>query len=167
MLKKTCLSLAVSTALIAGVAQRAEAEYLIRIAGISGTSNIRGFEDYIAVESWSLGFARGVCQDLHFTKQMDAASPDLTAAAMLGTFYPSIILVALKEGEAPFVYMRLSLANSFFTSFQTAGSGGSAPLPVEQISLQPSSVKIEAFEQNAAGDIVLAATNTVTCPKPK
>jgi hypothetical protein len=38
---------------------------------------------------------------------------------------------------------------------------------MEEISLQPSTVKIEAFEQNNAGQIVLVATITVTCPTAK
>ena len=80
MIKKIVLSLAGCAALTAGVAQAASADYLIRIVGISGTSTIAGFEDYIAVESWSLGFTRGVCQDLHFVKQMDAASAPLTVS---------------------------------------------------------------------------------------
>lgn len=166
MIKRTCLSLVAATALMAGIAHGAD-DYLIRIEGISGTSQLRGFEDYIAVQSWSLGFARGVCQDLHFVKVMDAASPDLTGAAMLGTFYQNITLVALKQGERPFVYMRLTLTNSIFTSFQTGASGGASVLPMEQISLQPSSVKIEAFEQDNTGAAKLVATNTVTCQKVK
>src|SRR5262245_12473003 len=104
MIKNICLALAASTALIAGPAQAAS-DYLIRIDGIAGTSNLERFEDYIDIESFSLGFSRGVCQQLHFVKRMDAASPDLTAAAMLGTFYPNILLVALKAGERPFVHM--------------------------------------------------------------
>jgi len=98
MIKKIVLSLAGCAALMAGVAQAASADYLIRIVGISGTSTIEGFEDYIGVESWSLGFTRGVCQDLHFVKQMDAASAPLTGATISGTFYPTIILVARRTG---------------------------------------------------------------------
>src|SRR4030095_17226440 len=93
MIKKIVLSLAGCAALTAGVAQAAGADYLIRIVGISGTSTIEGFEDYIAAESWSLGFTRGVCQDLHFVKQMDAASAPLTGATILGTFDSSIGVV--------------------------------------------------------------------------
>ena len=167
MIKKICLSLAaVSGALIAGVAQAAD-DYLIRIDGISGTSNIAHFEDYIKVESWSLGFSRGVCQSLNFAKQMDAASADLTGATMLGTYYPSIILIALKQGEGRVVTMRLTLTNSVFTSFQTGGSSNSSVLPMESISVQPSVVKFEAFEQDERGNVELVATNTVTCQRVK
>jgi len=169
MIKNICLSLAGCAALLTGVAQAASADYLIRIVGISGTSNIAGFEDYIVIESWSLGFTRGLCQDLHFVKQMDAASAPLTGAAILGTFYPTITLVARKTGGDgnPFTYMKLTLTNSVFTSFQTGGSNGSSILPIEQISLQPSTVKFEAFQQDPFGNVALIATNNVTCQKPK
>src|SRR5688572_27044018 len=168
-MKNLFLSLASCAALMTGVAQAQSADYLIRIDGISGTSNVVGFEDYIGVESWSLGFTRGLCQNLHFVKQMDAASAPLTGATILGTFYPTVILVARKAGGDgnAFTYMKLTLTNSVFTSFQTGGSNGSSILPMEQISLQPSSVKFEAFAPDQFGDIVLVASNNVTCQKPK
>src|SRR5262245_10509277 len=108
MIKNIVLSLAGCGALVTGVVQAASGDYLIRIAGISGTSTVAGFEDYIGVESWSLGFTRGLCQDLHFVKQMDAASAPLTGAAILGTFYPTITLVARKTGGDgnAFIYMK-------------------------------------------------------------
>jgi type VI protein secretion system component Hcp len=170
MMKNMFLSLAGCAALMSGVAQAASADYLIHIEGITGTSNVVGFEDYIGLESWSLGFARGICQNLHFVKQMDAASAPLTGATILGTFYPTVILVARKTGGDgnAFTYMKLTLTNSVFTSFQTGGSNGSSILPMEQISLQPSSVKFEAFQQDPiGGGITLVATNSITCQKPK
>lgn len=168
MFKNLCLSLAASTALTAGVAQ-ANPDFFILIDGISGTSTTRGFEEYIDVESWSLGFTRGLCQDLHFVKQMDEASADLTAAALLGTFHPTVVLVARRTGGdgAAFTYMKLTLANSVFTSLQTGGSAGSSILPMEQISLQPSSVKIEIFKQLEGGGSQPILPRTVTCQKPK
>ena len=168
MFRNICLSLAASTALFAGTAQAAN-DYLLQIDGISGTSTEVGFEAYIAVESWSLGFTRGTCQALHFVKQMDGSSPNLTAAAMLGTFYPKAVLVARRTGGDAnrFIYLRLTLDSNVFTSYQTGGSNGSSLLPMEQISVQPSSVKIEAFDQDQFGVVTLVATNTVTCQKVK
>jgi len=169
MNKRMHLSLAALVATLSVSAAQAANDYLIRIDGIAGTSNVAGFEDYIGVESWSLGFVRSTCQDLHFVKQMDAASAPLTGAAMLGTFYPKIFLVARKAGGDGngFVYLKLTLTNSVFTSFQSGGSNGSSSLPFEQISAQPSSVKFEAFEQDATGVVTLVASNTVTCQKVK
>ena len=167
MFRNICLSLAASTA-FAGAAQAAN-DYLLQVDGISGTSTEAGFEAYLPVESWSLGFTRGACQALHFVKEMDTSSPDLTAAAMLGTFYSKAVLVARRTGGdgSRFIYLRLTLNNSAFTSYQTGGSNGSSLLPFEQISVQPSSVKIEAFDQDQFGVVTLVATNTVTCQKVK
>ena len=165
MIKNICLSLAASTALIAGTTHAAS-DYLIRIDGIQGTSTMRGFEDFIEVQSWSLGFTQGLCQNLHFVKEMDTSSAELTGATLAGNFYRSVALVALKTGGdgSPFTYMKLTLTNSIFTSFQTGGSNGSSMIPMEQISLAPSTVKLELFQQ---GSPVAIATNTVTCQKPK
>jgi len=165
VIKKICLSLAASTALIAGTAH-ADSDFLMKIDGIQGSSTVRGFEDYIEVQSWSLGFTQGVCQNLHFVKEMDTSSAELTGATLTGVFYRSVVLVARKTGGdgSPFTYMKLTLTNSIFTSFQTGGSNGSSMVPMEQISLAPSSVKFELFQQ---GNPVAVATNTVTCQKPK
>jgi type VI protein secretion system component Hcp len=164
MIKNACLSLAVTTALIAGVAQADN--YLIQVPGIEGTSNLVGFEAYIPIEYFSLGFTRGTCQDLNFVKAMDAASPNLTGAAMLGTAFQSIVLVGLQAGEARSVRMRLTLIDSVFTSVSTSGISGSDFQPRDQVSLQPSSVTIESFEQDIQGQSVLVATNTVVCQTP-
>lgn len=167
MIKRTSLFLAAAAATLSIGAAQAASDYLIHIDGIAGTSTIIGFQDYIEIESYSLGFVRGACQDLHFVKQMDAASAAMTGGTILGTFYPQVILVARKPGERPFTYLRLTLTNSVFTSFQSGGSNGSSVLPVEQISMQPSSVKFEAFEQDATGAATLVASNTVTCQRIK
>jgi hypothetical protein len=50
MFKGICTLLASSALLVAGAAQAAQ-DYLIKINGISGTSDVRGFEDYINIES--------------------------------------------------------------------------------------------------------------------
>ena len=167
MIRNICLALAASTALIAGTAQAAD--FFLRVDGISGTSTVQGFEQYFEVESWSMGFTRGMCQNLSFTKVQDAASADLTGATMLGTNYPTIFLAARRtagNGEQ-FIYLKLTLFNSVFTSFQVGGSSGSGQLPYESVSLQPSSVKYEAFQQDQSGQLQLVATTNVTCQKVK
>ncbi len=164
MIKNICLSLAVSTALITGSAQAVN-DYFIKIDGIAGTSFEKGLTDYIPVESWSLGFNRGVCQALQFAKKMDSSSADLTGAALSGIVYPNIVLVARKQGEVPFTFMRLTLTNSVFKSFKTGGTTGESLVPIEQISAQPSSVKTELYDQDRDGRRVLIATSSVVCPQ--
>ncbi len=164
MIKNACLSMVAATALVAGVAQADD--YLIQVEGIDGTSNLVGFEDYIVIESFSLGFTRGTCGDLRLIKGMDAASPHLAGAAMLGTSFQNIVLVGLQAGEARFVRMRLTLTDSVFTGTSTSGISASDRQPSDQVSLQPSSVKIESFEQDTQGRSVLVATSTVVCQTP-
>jgi len=168
MIKNACLALAAVTALAAGSAQAAS-DFLLRVAGISGSSMVPGFEDYFDIDSWSLGFTRGMCQNLSFVKFSDAASADITAATLTGTFFPTATLVGRKTGGdgAAFTYLRLTLFNSVFTSIQLGGSAGSNILPVEQISMSPSSVKYEAFQQDQSGVPQLVATTTVNCQKVK
>ena len=166
MIKNVCLALAASTALIAGTAQAAS-DFFLKIVGISGTSQVRGFEEFIDIFSYSIGFTNGACSSLNVMKRMDTASADITAAALLGTIYPSAVLVGRKAGAEPFTYLRLTLTNIKVTSLQDSGSAGGDDVPTESVSMQPSSVKIESFVQDSSGNPVLAATNTVSCQKVK
>jgi type VI protein secretion system component Hcp len=101
-------------------------------------------------------------------KTMDSSSPLFTSAALLGTAYPTISLKAVRLVEGgTFAYLSLTLYNSFITSYQTGSSAGVGLLPREQFSIQPSSVLVEAFEQDGFGSIVRTAHTTVTCQKPK
>jgi type VI protein secretion system component Hcp len=163
VIKKVILHLAASTALAAGTAT-AENEYFIKIDGIPGTANQIGLTDFIQVESWALGFEDGHCQALQFVKKMDASSANLTGAALSGAVFPRIVLIARKPGEQPFTYLRLTLTNSVFKSFKTAGGSNEIALPTEQVSAQPSAVKTDVYAQDERGGSVRVATSNVACP---
>lgn len=166
MMKQIIMALAASTALVASNAQAAFDTFL-KVRGINGTSSVRGFEEYIDIYSFSLGFTRGVCSSLNVMKKMDTSSAEITGATLLGTTFPQAILVLRKPGENPWTFMKMTLNTINFTSIQESGSSGGDDQPTESVSLQPASVKIEAFEQDAVGNAVLVATNTVTCQKSK
>jgi type VI protein secretion system component Hcp len=156
--------MAAAAAFVAGPAQAAS-EYFIRVDGIAGTSLFKGLEDYIQIQSWSLGFDSGACQGLQFVKQMDASSADFTVAALSGTVYPRIILIARKPGAVPFLYMRLTLTSNVFTTFKTgSNTSDDSLLPIEQISARPSRVKTELFGQDDRGQRIPLATSEVNCP---
>ena len=157
------LSLASATVLLAGSAHAAN-EYYVRVYGIGGTSLVRGLTDFIEVQSWSLGFDNGVCQGLQFVKQADASSADLTGAALSGTVFSRIVLLARKPGEVPFDYMRVTLTNSVITSFKTGGSRSDDLAPTEQITARPSTVRTEVYGQEERGSRILISSCSVVCP---
>ena len=163
MVKKFLLCIAALTVFVAGSAV-ADNEYFIKIDGIAGTATQIGLTDFIQVESWSLGFEDGHCQALQFVKKMDASSADLTGAALSGAIFPRIVLIARKPGAPPFTYLRLTLTNSVFKSFKTAGGSGETVLPTEQISAQPAAVKTDVYGQDERGASIRVATSNVTCP---
>lgn len=168
MIRKVCLALAASTALIAGTAH-ASSDYFLKIEGITGgSSTVVGFEGYSDIYSFSLGFTRGICSDLNVSKELDTASPDITSAALLGTYFPRAVLVGRTvSGSDPFIYMKLTLNNVIISSVSQAGSSGGGDLPSESVSIQPTSVKIESFKQDELGRSVPVANITVTCQKVK
>lgn len=168
MIRKVCLALAASTALIAGTAH-ASSDYFLKIDGITGGSSTEvGFRFYSDIYSFSLGFSRGICSDLSVAKEMDAASPDMTSAALLGTFFPRAVLVGRTlSGSDPFIYMKLTLNNVIISSISQSAASGGGDLPSESVSIQPTSVRIESFKQDEFGHSVPVADVTVTCQKVK
>ena len=166
MIKKACLIAALSTAMFATAAQ-AEDEYFLNVPGINGAAEVIGFQGQIPVESWSLGMTKGLCQAFHFSKVHDPSSGQFTEAVLLGVVYPSATLSALKlTGDGPFVYLKITMLNGIFKSFQQSGNDGTGQLPMEQISYQPASIKVQSYKQNEVGDPFLFAENTVICQRP-
>ena len=165
MIRKLCLALAASL----GLTGTAHASYdtFLRIDSIEGTSTAHGLESYIEIYSFSLGFTRGTCSSLSVMKSMDESSAPLTEAVLMGTLFPTATVVMRRPGERPFTFLRLTLSNVVVTSLQESGSAGGDFRPTESLSIQPSSVKMEAFEENEFGIVVPTASKTVTCQKVK
>ena len=164
MFKKISLAVAASSVLFIGNAQAAFDTYL-KIDGISSSSGsaIPGLSEYMEIYSFSLGFTKGYCSALSVMKRMDTSSGEITAATLLGTEFTRAVLVTRQLGEQSYISMRMTLTNLVITSIQESGSAGGADAPTESVSLQPASVKIEAFSPNGS----LLAINSVTCQKTK
>jgi type VI protein secretion system component Hcp len=135
----------------------------MKVPGITGAVEVRGYEGWIQVLSFSLGFSTGTCSSLTVTKFLDLTSPALTMAAVSGLFYPSVTLVSVKDGERPYEEFRLRLSNAAITSVQQSGSSDT---PAESLSLQPSSVELTYYVQSDKG-MAMPVSSTVDCQQVK
>jgi type VI secretion system secreted protein Hcp len=152
----------------------ATADFYLKIDGIEGECEAKGFEKQIQIMSWSfgvtnsgsagygtgLGAGKAHLQDFHFTVVNGKASPQLFLACCKGNHIKEAVLTCRKTGGdgRPYTYYRVIFNDIVISSFQT-GSGGDA-LPIEQISFNFTKITHEYYQQKADGTVSL--TNTVT-----
>ena len=154
-----CAVLAAGLAL-PGAAPAAAVDYFLKIDGIEGESTDDKHKGEIEIESWSWGASsttssggaragKACVSPMSFTKVVDKASPLLMANAVTGMAIANAILIGRKAGEKQQEYLKIELKNVLVSSYQTAGS--SASVPLDQFSLNFSSMTVEYKPQAADG----------------
>src|SRR5205823_11292953 len=126
----------------------AQADYFLKIEGVTGESEATGFEKHMQIESWSfgcsnsgssaqgtgLGVGKVSMQDFHLVVQNGCASPQLFLNCCKGNHIKEAVLSCRKSGGDgnPFTYLKVTYHDILISSFQTGGSNGSNILPMEQ-----------------------------------
>lgn len=139
-------------------------DYVIKIDGIQGESQIPSEAGAIDVEGWSWGavnpnsanfqsdlnqavtWIRPGAQDIHFTKFVDKASPKLMLACANGQHIANIEIDGLADvGQGPQVFLKITLHDVLVSSYQISGSGSESPM--ESISLNFAKMDQPAWDQ--------------------
>ena len=147
----------------------AEADYYLKIDGIDGEAESRGFEKNMQIESWSfgasnagsasqgtgMGVGKATMQDFHFVVQNGKASLPLFLAVCKGTHISQATLTCRKTGGdgTPYPYLKVIFDNLTLSSFQTGGSNGSNILPMEQVSFNFAKITMEYSQQATEGGL--------------
>ena len=151
----------------------AQEDYFLDIEGIKGESQDDKHKDEIHISSFSFGVTntgtggsnlgsgggRSNVQDMHFTKLVDASSPNLFQACATGKHFPSATVTVRRAGENPQEYLVYKLTEVFVSSFSTSGHDGGG-IAQESVSLNFSKVELSYTPQNADG--TPGAKNTKT-----
>jgi type VI secretion system secreted protein Hcp len=113
-------------------------DFLLKIKGVDGESQIKGHEKEIDVLAWSWGMTQtGTMhtgggggagkvdvQDLSVTKYVDKATPTLMQVCCSGKHIKEALLIARKAGENPLDYLKIKMSDVLVSSINTGGSGG-------------------------------------------
>lgn len=140
-------------------------DYFLRIDGIEGESPDSKHKGEIELESWSWGESQAALapsgggggagkvqmQDFHFVTRVSKASPRLFQACASGQHIKSAQLTARKAGERQLEFLRYTLSDVLVTSYQTGGSGGAEVVPMDQVSLNFSKIRVDYTEQKPDG----------------
>lgn len=138
-------------------------DYFLKLDGIKGESADSKHKDEIDVESYSWGESRIddkgdkkalSVSDFNFVMRMNRASAQLAEACNAGKQIQSGYFTARKAGEQQVEFLKLTFTDILISSYQSAGSGGSAEGPMDAASLSFGSMKIEYKMQDASGKVV-------------
>ena len=133
-------------------------DIVLKIEGIPGESQLKGHVNDIDVHSVSWGLHNTVSthtgggggsgkvqfQDVHFSKQFDAASHLLQMRCADGKHIPKAEIIFRKQGEGQKDYLAITLTDLLISSYSGGNSG-------EQFSIQFSKFKFDYKQQDSKG----------------
>jgi len=138
------------------------------IPDIPGESNDANHPDWIDVLSASGTFSQNSCGGFSVTKEIDKAFPLLVTSVVSGKVFPDITIeFTANYGGARAVYSTITLNAAKITNIATSASGNDAAVPVENITIQASSITIEYVQYDDTGGQQGTITETVICGKIK
>jgi type VI secretion system secreted protein Hcp len=140
-------------------------EIFLELTGIKGESKVKGFEDKIDIESFSLGVSnvgtghhgggsgagRADVADLAVQKRADKATPTLYKFCFQGKHMDKGTLTVRKAGGDQAVqYLKYEMDEVFISHIQTADAAGGG-LASESLSLNFSKIKMTYTYQEKSG----------------
>ena len=142
----------------------AQEDYFLKIDGIDGESQDDVHKNEIHVSSFSFGVTntgtggsnlgsgggRSNVQDMHFTKVVDQASPNLFYACATGKHFDTATVTVRRAGENPQEYLIYKMTEVYISSISTSGHEGGG-IAQESVSLNFSKVELNYTPQNADG----------------
>jgi type VI secretion system secreted protein Hcp len=140
----------------------AAVDFFLKFDGIKGESSDAKHKDEIDIESWSWGethedrggrAGRVAMQDFHFVMKVNKATPALMKACATGQHIPTATLTGRKAGKDQQEYLTVKLTDVLVSSYQTGGSGASAVLPQDQVSLNFAKIQVEYRPQKPDGTL--------------
>lgn len=141
-------------------------DMFLKIEGIKGESQDAKHRDEIEIISFnfseanseSLSSASGgnagkvVMQDFKFVAPVSKASPLIFVAVASGQHYPEAILTARRVGGEQLEFLKWTLGDVFFSSFEESGESSEAR-PLDSFSLNFAKLEMEYKTQNPDGSV--------------
>jgi type VI secretion system secreted protein Hcp len=148
-------------------------DMFLKVGDIKGESQDDKHKDEIDVLSWSWGMTQSgtthlgsgggagkvAVNDLHITKFVDKASPNLHLACCTGKHYDQALLIIRKAGDKPVEYLKLTLEEVLVSSVSMGGQGSEDRL-TENVTLNFAKFKEEYTPQkpDGTGDAAIEGT---------
>ena len=135
-------------------------EYFLKLEGIEGESQRKGYEKQIEVLVFEWGeinpgsgggAGKVEMEDFQVVMRSSKASPELFLACASGQHLKSDVLTALRLGKKSAIAMRWTLSDVLVSSYQIGGAAVEEALPQEHIGLSFARIEVEYFPQKPDG----------------
>jgi type VI secretion system secreted protein Hcp len=97
------------------------------------------------------GAGRSNVQDMHFSKTICLASPDIMLHCATGVHIDWATLYVRKAGGKPYLYFKFEMTRVIVSSYQTGSGGGGGTLISEQFSLNFEELNLTYWPQSPTG----------------
>ena len=139
-------------------------DMFLKFGDIKGEAQDDAHKDEWDILSWSWGMSQSgtthmgggggagkvAVNDLHITKYVDKASPNLHLACCTGKHYDQALLTIRKAGDKPVEYYKLTLEEVLVSSVSMGGQGSDDRL-TENVTLNFAKFKSEYTPQKSDG----------------
>lgn len=137
----------------------------LKLDGVQGESQDQKHKNEIEIISYAFGIhqqgtsaqgtgagaGKAVFEDLHFTKRVDKATPNLFVNCGTGKPAGNALITVRKAGGDQQEYLKITMTDVIISSYNSAGNEGDVPL--ESITFNFTKVKLEYAPQNADGSL--------------
>jgi type VI secretion system Hcp family effector len=139
------------------------------IPGIPGESHDANHDMWIDVLATGGSFTQNSCGEFVVTKETDKAFPLLVASVVSGSTFSESIQVEYTAnfGGSRATYSTITLDGASISSISTSASGFDEAPPVENITIEASSITIEYIEYDGEGNKGDTIIETLVCGKSK
>ena len=146
----------------------ADVKTLMLIPGIDGEYQGSRYEGWIEVERFSGDIEEGGCDVFSVEKALDSTSASILASSVLRTFFDTIRIEVVRPGGdgAPVPTSRFTLENAVISRVTTSVQSGDVSAS-EELDLEAGALRLDAFQQQPDGTVVLVGTANVECNKIK
>lgn len=130
-------------------------EYFLKLEGIEGESQRKGYEKQIEVEVFEWGeinpgssgggSGKVEMEDFQLVMRSSKASPELFLVCASGQHLKSAVLTALRLGKKSAIAMRWTLSDVLVSSYQIGGAAVEDAPPQEHIGLSFAKIEVEYF----------------------
>lgn len=141
-------------------------DMFLKLDGINGESRDSKHKGEIEIESFSWGASNSgsaahgggggggkvSVQDFHFVTRVSKASPQLFLAVASGAHIRSGLLTVRRAGERQEEFLKVTMSDVLISSWKQEGSAGD-DVPVDQVSLNFSKIRIDYAEQSPTGGL--------------
>ena len=145
------------------------AAIFMEIPGIPGESHDANHDMWIDVLAAGGSFTQNSCGEFVVTKEIDKAFPLLVASVVSGSIFSESIRVeyTANYGGSRATYSTITLDGASITSISTSANGFSEAPPVENITIEASSITIEYIQFDSEGNKGDTIIKTLVCGKSK